>query len=60
MSHSIYKPWLRNLYVRRLYILFGMPFALLAMVAHLTVKSMREAIAESIKAWQPEDLSRPS
>jgi len=37
-----------------------MPFALLAMVAHLTVKSMREAIAESIKAWQPEDLSRPS
>jgi len=52
--HSIYKPWLRNLYVRRLFILFGVPVALPAMLMFATIRSVRYWLPELVKAWQPE------
>jgi len=60
MAVSAYKPWLRNLYVRRFFILFGVPVALPAIIAYVAIKTVREAIAESIKAWQPERFDKPS
>jgi len=60
MAVSAYKPWLRNLYVRRFFILFGVPILLPAILAYVAVKTIREALAQSIEAWQPEHLDKPS
>jgi hypothetical protein len=54
MTASTYKPWLRNMYVRRFFILFGVPVALPAIVAFVAIKSARELFPVLIKAWQPE------
>ncbi len=54
MPNSNYKPWLRNLYVRRLFIVFGVPVLIPAIFAYVAIKTVREALAESIKAWKPE------
>lgn len=56
MPNSIYRPRLRNLYVRRLFIVFGVPVLIPAIVAYVAVKTVREALAQSIEAWQPERL----
>lgn len=56
MTVSAYKPWLRNLYVRRFFILFGVPVLLPAIFAYVAVKTIREALVQSIEAWQPEHL----
>ena len=60
MAVSAYKPWLRNLYVRRLFILFGMPFLFPAIVGYLIVTGLREVLPELIEAWQPEQIDEPS
>lgn len=60
VAHSTYKPWLRNLYVRRLFILFGVPVAIPAIVAYVAIKTVREALGQSIKAWQPEQFDQRS
>jgi hypothetical protein len=59
MTTSIYKPWLRNLYVRRFFILFGVPMAVPAIVAFVAIKSARELFSVLIKAWQPERFGGP-
>ena len=60
MDVSAYKPWIRNLYVRRLHILFGVPILLPAIFAYIAVKTIREALSLSIEAWQPEHLDKSS
>jgi hypothetical protein len=60
MANSIYKPWLRNLYVRRLFILFGVPVAIPAIVGYVAIKTMREALTQSIEAWKPEHFDQLS
>ncbi len=59
MTVSAYRPWLRNLYVRRLFILFGVPVLLPAIFAYVAVKTARVALVESIKAWKPEHPGQP-
>lgn len=60
MTVSAYRPWLRNIYVRRLFILFGVPVLLPAIFAYVAVKTVRVALVESIKAWRPEHPDQPS
>jgi len=60
MAVSAYKPWLQNLHVRRLFILFGIPFLFPALVSYLIVTGLRELLPELIEAWQPEHLDKPS
>lgn len=60
MTVSAYRPWLRNIYVRRLFILFGVPVLLPAIFAYVAVKTVREALAQSIEAWKPEHSDQPS
>jgi|688.fasta_scaffold76061_2 hypothetical protein len=60
MSRSTYKPWLRNLYVRRLYLVFVVPVALPVMLACVAIQSASEWIPELLKAWQPERLDKRS
>jgi hypothetical protein len=60
MANSTYKPWLRNLYVRRLFIIFVVPVALPVMMVYLLIKSTSEWFPEVVKAWQPEHLNEPS
>jgi hypothetical protein len=59
MTTSTYKPWLRNLYIRRLFILFGVPIAVPAIVAFVAIKSARELFPVLIKARQPERFDGP-
>jgi hypothetical protein len=59
MTASTYKPWLRNLYVRRLFILFGVPVAVPAIVAFVAIKSARDWLPVLIEAWQPERFDGP-
>lgn len=64
MTVSTYRRWLRNLYVRRLFILFGLPVVLPIVLLVSAIKSagfeFREAMKELVIAWQPEHLDKPS
>jgi hypothetical protein len=37
-----------------LFILFGVPVLLPAIFAYVAIKTVREALAQSIEAWKPE------
>jgi len=55
MTISAYKPWLRNLHVRRAFILFVVPFILPAWVVFLALQSLvNQGIPEIIQAWKAE------
>jgi hypothetical protein len=57
---SIYKPWLQNLYIRRFFILFGVPVAIPAMLMFMAIRSVRYWYPEVVKAWQPEHFNKTS
>ena len=64
MAVSTYRRWLRNLYVRRLFILFGLPVVLPIVLLVSAIKSagseFREATKELVIAWQPEHHDKPA
>jgi hypothetical protein len=55
---STYHPLLRNLHVRRLYILFGVPVALPIVLVFVVIRSSSEWFPELAKAWQPEHFDK--